>query len=159
MVVGIFNLEAGRAELWRLECNDSDGRTPGGRVCRPERTGEMADEPTNTAPPEGDVVVMRAGPANDTSKWLSALGYIFVLVAVILLFIDPYKDEDFVRFNAWQAIALQVVVWIGAAIPIVGWIVSIVGLVFAIIALVKTIQEEYYEIPIIYPLVKGFIGI
>ena len=120
----------------------------------------MAEEPTNAAPPpEGEVVVMRAGPASDTSKWLSAAGYIVFIVAVVLLFIEPYKDEDFVRFNAWQAIALQVVVWVGAAIPVVGWIVSLVGLVFAIIALVKTIQGEYYEVPVVYGLVKGLAGI
>jgi uncharacterized membrane protein len=120
----------------------------------------MSDEPTNTAPPpEGDVVVMRAGPQSDASKWLSAAGYIVFIVAVVLLFIEPYKDEDFVRFNAWQAVALQVVIWIGGAIPVVGWIVSVVAIVFSIIALVKTIQGEYYEVPVVYGLIKGFAGL
>ena len=120
----------------------------------------MADEPINAAPPpEGEVVVMRAGPASDMSKWLSAAGYIFFIIAVILLFMEPYKDEDFVRFNVYQAIALQVVIWVGGVVPVVGWIVSVVAIVFSIIALVKTIQGEYYEVPVVYGLVKGFIGI
>jgi uncharacterized membrane protein len=125
---------------------------------RTEKVTQMSDE-FNGSAAEGDVQVMRAGPASDTSKLLAALGYIFFIVAVVLLFIEPYKDEDFVRFHVYQAIALQIVIWIGAAIPVVGWIAGIAGFVIAIIALVKTLQGESWELPIIYPLVKGMMNI
>lgn len=115
----------------------------------------MTDE-FNGSAPEGDVQVMRAGPASDTSKLLAALSYIFLIVAIVMLFIEPYKDEEFVRFHVYQAIALQVVIWICAAIPVVGWIAGIAGLVVAIIALVKTFQGESWELPVIYGLIKGF---
>ena len=120
----------------------------------------MTDENNDTTPqPEAEVVVMRAGPASDTSKILAAVGYLFFIIAIVLLLIEPYKDEDFVRFNAYQAIALQVVIWVGWMVPVVGWIVAIVAIVFSIIAMVKTFMGEYYEVPVLYGLVKGFVGI
>ena len=118
------------------------------------------DESTQATPPSGGggAEVMRAGPQSDASKWLAVLSYIFVIVAVVTLLIEPYKDEDFVRFAAIQAIALQLIIWVLGWIPIVGWIIALVCIVFSIIAIVKAIGEEYYEVPVIYGFVKGWIG-
>jgi uncharacterized membrane protein len=118
------------------------------------------DESTQAPPPSGGggAEVMRAGPASDASKWLAALSYVFVIVAVIALLIEPYKDEEFVRFAAIQAIALQLVIWVVGWIPVVGWIIALVALVFSIIAIVKAIGNEYYEVPVVYGFVKGWIG-
>jgi uncharacterized membrane protein len=130
------------------------------RARTPEIEEDPMDESTQAPPPAGggEAQVMRAGPQSSASKWLAVLGYIFVLVAVIALFIDPYKDEDFVRFHAIQAIALQVLIWLTGWIPIVGWIIAVVLIVFSIIAIVKAIGDEYYEVPVIYGFVKGWIG-
>jgi uncharacterized membrane protein len=117
----------------------------------------MSDE--NTGGTADEVVVMRAGPASDTSKILAAVGYIFVPVAIIAALIDPYKDEDFVRFHSYQAMASWLVVFVAQLIPIVGWVLAIVVFVFEIIALIKALQSQYYEIPVIYNAVKGFIGV
>jgi uncharacterized membrane protein len=110
------------------------------------------------------------GPANDTSKILAAVGYIVGIVAVIAILIEPYKDEQFVRFHAIQAIGL----WIAGAvvsvassivgvIPFIGWIVAVLGglvgiaiFVFAIIAAVKAFGGEYYEMPLIHGVVKQY---
>jgi uncharacterized membrane protein len=117
------------------------------------------DESTQAPPPEGGgAQVMRAGPESGASKALAILGYIFVLVAVVALFIEPYKDEDFVRFNAIQAIALQLLIWLTGWIPVIGWILAVVLIVFSIIAIVKALGDDYYEVPVIYGFVKGWIG-
>ena len=112
------------------------------------------------APPMGD----SAGPASDTSKLLAAIGYIVGIVALVAILIEPYKDEKFVKFHAIQALGLWVagaVIGVVGVIPIIGWIVALVGgiaiFVFAIIGAVKAFQGEYYEVPVVYNLVKQYI--
>lgn len=112
------------------------------------------------APPMGG----SPGPASDTSKILAAIGYIIGIVALIAILIEPYKDEKFVKFHAIQALGLWVAgiaVSIVGVIPIVGWIVALVGgiaiFVFAVIAAIKAFQGEYYEVPVVYNLVKQYI--
>lgn len=111
------------------------------------------------AAPVGD----RPGPASDTSKILAAIGYIVGVVALIAILIEPYKDEKFVKFHAVQALALWVAgvaISLVSVIPIIGWIVAFVGgialFVFAIMAAIKAFQGEYYEMPVIYNLVKQY---
>lgn len=93
------------------------------------------------------------GPASDASKLLAGFGYIFWVVALVALLIEPYKDEPFVRIHALQAIVLGIVMWL-SWIPFLGWIAGIVALVFAIIALIKAFQGQYYEVPLVYNLVQ-----
>ncbi len=127
---------------------------------------ENTGTPTPPAPPAPGAPVPgapqatadRPGPASDTSKLLAALGYIFWIVALIAILIEPYKEEKFVKFHAIQALALGVASMIAWMIPVVGWIVGIVILVFQIIALIKAFQSEYYEVPVVFGLVKSFIG-
>ena len=52
-----------------------------------------------TPPPPAAPMTDRPGPASDTSKLLAALGYLFGIVAVVALLIDPYKEEKFVKFH------------------------------------------------------------
>jgi len=100
----------------------------------------------------------RPGPASDTSKILAAIGYVFWIVAVIAILIDPYKDEKFVKFHAIQAIGLGIIGWVAWVVPYVGWALGIVIFVFEVIALIKAFQSEYYEVPVVYGIVKGYIG-
>ena len=116
------------------------------------------EENTGATPPPAAPMMDRPGPASDTSKLLAALGYLFGIVAVIALLIDPYKEEKFVKFHAVQAIALWVIGAVAGAIPVVGWIVSIVAFVFMIIGLIKAFQSEYWELPVVYGWLKGFVG-
>lgn len=106
----------------------------------------------------------RPGPENDTSKLLAALGYIIWIVALIAILIDPYKEEKFVKFHAVQALGLAVgwlVASVVTAVPVIGWILGPIAyvamLVFAIMGAVKAFQSEYYEMPVIYGLVKSYI--
>ncbi len=127
-----------------------------------ENTNTTPEQPSppagSTPPPPAEAQSGRPGPASDTSKLLAALGYPFFPVAIVALFMEPYKDEKFVKFHAVQALALAVIWFISLLVPFVGWVLAIVVLVFIIIGLIKALQSEYYEIPVIYSVVKGFIG-
>ncbi|MDY0088398.1 MAG: hypothetical protein RBS78_07625 [Coriobacteriia bacterium] len=100
----------------------------------------------------------RPGPASDTSKILAGVGYLFWVVALIAILIEPYKDEQFVKFHAFQALAIGIVSWVVWMIPVIGWLVGVVLFVFEIICAVKAFQGQYYEVPVVYGLVKGFMG-
>lgn len=115
------------------------------------------------APPVAPPVSGGDAPS-DTGKILAVLGYIFWPVALIAVLIEPYKNERFVRFHAVQALGLSVAgiaIGVIANIPILGWIVALVGgialFVLAIMGLVKALQGEYYEMPVVYGLVKSYI--
>lgn len=110
------------------------------------------------APPAAAGMSGRPAPVTDTSKLLAALGYLIWPVALVAMLIDPYKDEKFVKFHAVQALALNLVTWIAAMIPYVGWVASIVVFVFLIIGLIKAFGSEYWEAPVVYGIVKGYIG-
>ena len=111
------------------------------------------DETTQDA-----VVADRPGPDSDTSKLLAAAGYIIPLVAIIAILIDPYKNEKFVKFHAVQALALWVAATVVNIIPILGQIASVALFVVAIIAAIKAYQEEYWEMPVLFGLIKGMVG-
>ena len=162
-----------------------EGRCRGkGRAVNDENQGTPAEQggsaPTPPpAPPQGGAPTpppappapgagyseQRPAPVNDTSRLLAALGYLFGVVAIIALLIDPYKNEKFVRFHAWQAIGL-LVAWVvtgmASAIPILGWIatpiLSIVIIVFLVMGAIKAFQGEYWEMPVIYGIFKNSIG-
>ncbi|MCI0402607.1 MAG: hypothetical protein L0212_03690 [Acidobacteria bacterium] len=51
------------------------------------------------------------------------LGYLIWIVAIVWLVLDPYKNDRFIRFHAFQAIGLVVVV---IGLSIVGVVLSII---------------------------------
>ncbi len=121
-----------------------------------QTTGTPEPQSAPPAPPAplGD----RPAPASDTSKLLVAIGYIFWIVALVAILLDPYKEEKFVKFHAVQALALGVLSVIAWMIPIIGWIFGIAIFVFQIIGAIKAFGGKYYEVPVVYGLIKGFMG-
>ncbi|MBN1192668.1 MAG: DUF4870 domain-containing protein [Coriobacteriia bacterium] len=119
------------------------------------------------APPPGPAAPPPAAGGDapsDNGKIFAALGYIVGIVALIAILMEPYKNEKFVRHHAIQAIALWVG-WIVAsvitAIPYVGWvagpIIYIALLVFAVMGCIKAFNNEMWEMPLVYNLVKQYI--
>lgn len=111
----------------------------------------------------------RPGPENDTSKLLAAFGYVVGIVAIIAILMDPYKNEKFVKFHAWQAIGLWVVwVALGIVFGILGSIFWPIGLlspiaylalfIYCIYLAVKAYGGQYVEVPGLYGVIKGQIG-
>lgn len=106
----------------------------------------------------------RPGPASDTSKLLAALGYPIGLVAIIALLIDPYKNEKFVKFHAWQAVGLLIVgllISFVSWIPVIGWLLGlawIVLFIYEIYLAIKAYGGDYVEVPVVYGMVKQYVG-
>lgn len=123
------------------------------------------------APPAPGAPAPGGDVPSDTGKLLAALGYIFGVVALIALLMEPYKNERFVKHHAVQAIGLWlagVVFSVGATIvgviPIIGWIIALliglasIGLfVLAIMGAIKAFQGEMWEMPVLYGIVKSYI--
>ncbi len=93
---------------------------------------------------------------------------------MIFLVVAPYNRDRFVRFHAWQCIALTVVaVVIGIVFAMLGiigfhvmfWmlflihrLIDLVIFIFWLIALIKASQGQWYKIPIVGDLATSFAG-
>ena len=119
-------------------------------------TGAPPAPPTPPVAPMGD----GSGPASDTSKMLAALGYVFWVVALIAILIDPYKNERFVRMHAVQGLALGVAIWVVSAVTsfvLIGFFVGVAGFIYQIMLAIKAWNGETFEVPVVYNLVKQYI--
>ena len=116
-----------------------------------DETPVMPPAPPAAPPPE------IVGEPDGTSKLLAVLGYLFWVVAIVVLLIDPYKSQYFSRAHAVQALVLGIIMWGVAWIPIIGWIIAFAAFVFAVIALLKALKGEIYEMPIVFNLARSFI--
>lgn len=120
---------------------------------------DMTPPPAPPAPAAPAAPAAGYAPASENSKILAGIGYIFWVVALVGLLLDPYKDEPFVKFNAVQAIGLWAAGIVIGWIPVIGWLFAIVVFVFAIIAAINTFQGKYYEVPVLGGLVKGWFNV
>jgi uncharacterized membrane protein len=109
-----------------------------------------------------------------SSNAAAAISYITFIPAVIFLVMEPYNRDRFVRFHAWQCIALTVVAAglgiVFAVLGIIGFhllfwmfflirsLIDLVLFVFWLIALIKASQGQWYKIPIIGDLAQSFAG-
>lgn len=123
-------------------------------------TEHSAGEQASTPSPEPS----GSGP-NDTAKLLAALGYPLFIPAIIALFMDPYKDEEFSRYHAFNAIGLalaaMVISFILGVIPIIGWIVGLLFgpavFIYAIVLAIKAYGGAYPEIPFVTGFIKQYV--
>lgn len=128
---------------------------------------DMAPPPVPPAPPvsASPPAPGRPGPVSDTSRLLAALGYPIWIVGLIAVLIDPYKNEKFVRFHAYQALALNLVGWIivylFTLVPILGWVLDIflpvALLVYEIVLGVRAYGGGYFEVPGVFGFVKTYL--
>jgi uncharacterized membrane protein len=109
-----------------------------------------------------------------SSNAAAAISYITFIPAVLFLVMEPYNRDRFVRFHAWQCIALTVVaVGLGIIFHILSimsfhllwWMFLLIRLairlilfVFWLIALIKASQGQWYKIPIVGDLAASFAG-
>lgn len=126
----------------------------------------MSDE-VDQVPPAPETGV--PGPDSDTSKILAVLGYLTGVAALVAILMEPYKDEKWLRLHAVQALGLYVLgvavqtgMFIVAAIlPFIGasivWLAGVAVFVLALLGMIKAWQGEYYQMPVVYDLVKQFV--
>ncbi|KPK71892.1 hypothetical protein AMJ87_06300 [candidate division WOR_3 bacterium SM23_60] len=89
----------------------------------------------------------------EEGKIWAFIGYWWILFLVPLL---GKKDNKFALFHGKQGLVLFVfwiVVWIISFIPFIGAIIGflgwIIGIILAIIGMVKSLQGEYWKMPVL----------
>lgn len=86
-----------------------------------------------------------------------ALAYVTIIPAIVFLIVEPYNRNSYVRFHSWQCIFLCIasfvvhfaVMIIPVANLFLSPIVMLLFLVLWIVALVKALQGERYQLPVI----------
>jgi uncharacterized membrane protein len=125
-------------------------------------------------PPPGQPPYPPAAGQGLSSNAAAAIAYITFIPAVLFLVLSPYNRDRFVRFHAWQCIALTIVaIGIGiifAVLNVIGfhlfwWLFLLVRLairlilfVFWLIALIKASQGQWYKIPLVGDLANSLAG-
>jgi uncharacterized membrane protein len=91
------------------------------------------------------------------------LAYFTIIPAIVFLIIEPYSRNQFVRFQCWQsiflniaAIVIDVALIILGRFPFIGWsvifIMPLVGIVFFvvwIIVLINAFNGKRFKVPIV----------
>lgn len=110
-----------------------------------------------------------------SSNAAAAISYITFIPAVLFLVLAPYNRDRFVRFHAWQCIALTIV-WVAISIlfvvlgiagvhmlvfglwTLIHMAIRLILFVFWLIALIKASQGQWYKIPIVGDLAASISG-
>jgi uncharacterized membrane protein len=124
----------------------------------------MSDSPYTTPPtPPAPPTPQAAGPGSN-AKVVVLLGWIFAPLGIIVIFLDDFKNDMFVRTHTIQAAAFWVAVWVVNAVlgmtGILALLVPIVGLLAFIYQIFMGIQGyngKTVEVPLVYGVVKSFI--
>ena len=134
-------------------------------------TGTPAAAPSQPAPPGPTASGPAGGMAPNVAAMLSYIPICLVGVVCAILFgfvLDPYKKDRFIRFHAWQSLALHgcfigfFIVWkifvllllatvhIFALLAIPVYFVMIIGwLVLMVFLMIKANGMETYKVPVI----------
>lgn len=123
------------------------------------KCGTMVPEGASACPNCGQAQASTASPVAASGiapNIAAALAYIWI-VAIIWLVLEPYNKDRYVRFHAFQSLALTVcwfVLYIVLIfIPIIGWIllplVMLAGLALWIFCLYKAYSNEWFKLPVI----------
>lgn len=122
-------------------------------------------------PPPGYPPPPPAAGQGLSSNAAAAISYITFIPAVVFLVMAPYNRDRFVRFHAWQSIALWIVL---IAVHIVFDVLGVAGFHFLmwglhmlvdlvlfiawLIAIIKASQGQWFKIPVIGDLAQNFAG-
>lgn len=89
----------------------------------------------------------------EDNKLIAASAYILFFIPLLVA-----KDSKFAKEHAKQGLVLllaSIIIWIaGMIIPVIGWFIigplgSLLVLIVAVVAIIKTLQGEFWEIPMI----------
>ena len=102
---------------------------------------------------------MSADVTSDDKLW-AALGYPIPLIAIIMLFMEDKKNRPFIKFHAFQSIALWVVYLVlGTILSVVtfgigGICVAVIWLAFLYCAYLAY-QGQMFEVPVVTNFIKN----
>jgi uncharacterized membrane protein len=111
-----------------------------------------------------------------TDNVAAGISYIFGILAIVFLLIDPYKNSKFVRFHCFQVLSLAVA-WIGGMVALfavalilsvvhLGFLIGILGPLYylavgvlGIVACIKAFQNQMWRIPVLGNFAAKFAGV
>ncbi len=108
--------------------------------------------------------VVAAAPATSglADNAAAALAYLTIIPAILFLVLEPYNRKPFIRFHAFQCIALSVVGFVGSmliVIPIIGWLIDLVlfPVLFVcwLLCVINAYQGKLFKLPILGAFVEN----
>ncbi|MDX9893480.1 MAG: hypothetical protein RB292_03635 [Patescibacteria group bacterium] len=91
-------------------------------------------------------------PDSEAKVW-GLISYFWVLSLVALA---SRKKDDFVKFHASQGALMFVISLPCIFIPMVGWLINLLLGILAIVGMVKSLQGEKWELPLIGSFAPAF---
>ena len=92
-------------------------------------------------------------PINSEEKIWGAVSYLWILSLVALA---ARKNDAYVRFHASQGSLLFVISLVLMLLPGIGWLLNILIGIAAVVGIVKALQGEQWEIPVLGQFSKKF---
>jgi uncharacterized membrane protein len=135
-----------------------------------QEASKPAPHPTARPPAVSTPATTSAAATSSQPKdnLIAALAYVTFIPAIVLVLIEPFKRNRFVRFHAFQsiyltgatilvAIAMRILYSVLTVIPVVGyllaWLVIPVTLlgwgILWVVLLVKALQGQTFKLPLI----------
>ena len=121
----------------------SDYPPPGGQYQAPPPGGQY--------PPPG----YPAGSQPMSPNSAATIAYLTFIPAVVLLILDPYRRDSYVRFHAWQCLLMSGVWMVGRVLfhGFLGFLVAcllyLLLFIFWLFAIIKASKGERYHVPIL----------
>ena len=79
-------------------------------------------------------------------KIWAAVSYLWIISLVVLA---ARKNDSFIRFHANQGALLFVISVVFMLIPGIGWLLNILICIAAIVGIIKALQGEKWEVPVL----------
>jgi uncharacterized membrane protein len=112
--------------------------------------------------PPAPAPVSTGGPASDNSKAIAAFGgYLFAPWGLIALFLDPFKNEPWLRKHVLQGAAFAIIGYLIASVTsafLIGLLVYPIIFIILVVYTIKAWKSEDFDIPVITGLIKNWIN-
>ncbi|HEV2494508.1 MAG TPA: zinc-ribbon domain-containing protein [Terriglobia bacterium] len=134
--------------------------------------------PAATPPPAASAAPL-AGMTSNTAALLAYIPFVGWIIAIVFLVVEPYKNDRFVRFHAFQSIffaifcfvlswamtAFAVTAWWGSGFSMIWmftsvfWLIRLAILGAWLFLMYKAYNNERFELPVIGPLAAKQAGV
>jgi uncharacterized membrane protein len=102
------------------------------------------------------------GPASDNSKAIAAFGgYLFAPWGLIALFLDPYKNEPWLRKHVLQGAAFSIIGYLVASVTsavLIGLIIYPIVFIVLVVYTLKAWKGEDFDVPVVSGFIKQWVN-
>jgi uncharacterized membrane protein len=106
--------------------------------------------------------VSTGGPASDNSKAIAAFGgYLFAPWGLIALFLDPYKNEPWLRKHVLQGAAFSIIGYLVASVTsavLIGLLIYPIVFIVLVVYTLKAWKGEDFDVPVVSGFIKQWVN-